>query len=139
MTQSRLNAVKDELADAAGTVAEHAAGAAEAALDVAASRIESAREKVAETGETVGAKLREAADADDAAALQARVLGSLADGISAASSRVRDLSLSEIAEEMRVMARRHPGLFVAGAAVAGFAVARFLRAGPSPTGSGRQA
>ena len=139
MTQSRLNAVKDELADAAGTVAEHAAGAAEAALDVAASRIESAREKVAETGETVGAKLREAADADDAADLQARVLGSLADGISAASSRVRDLSLSEIAEEMRVMARRHPGLFVAGAAVAGFAVARFLRAGPSPTGSGRQA
>ena len=139
MTQSRLNAVKDGLADAAGTVAEHAAGAAEAALDVAASRIESAREKVAETGETVGAKLREAADADDAAALQARVLGSLADGISAASSRVRDLSLSEIAEEMRVMARRHPGLFVAGAAVAGFAVARFLRAGPSPTGSGRQA
>ena len=41
---------------------------------------------------------------------------------------LRQRSVTELGDDLRVMARRHPGAFMAGAAVAGFCLARFLRA-----------
>ena len=60
--------------------------------------------------------------------VQARVMSAVAGGVSQAAHTLRDRSLSEMAADLRALAKRNPGVFAAGAAVAGFALARFLRA-----------
>jgi hypothetical protein len=44
------------------------------------------------------------------------------------ATRLREGSIDELVDETRVLARRNPGLFIAGGVVAGFMLARFVKA-----------
>jgi hypothetical protein len=44
------------------------------------------------------------------------------------ATRLREGSMDELLDETRSLARRNPGLFIAGGVVAGFALARFVKA-----------
>ena len=49
------------------------------------------------------------------------------------ATRLREGSLDDLVEDTRALARRNPGLFIAGGLVAGFALARFVKASPRRT------
>lgn len=105
--------LKDKLATATATAAEAAgegAGAARDTLVNAADRL--ARSLETEAGATTG--------------LSARVLNGLADGVTSATDGLRDRTLGDLLTGAQDYARRNPGTFAVGAAVAGFALARFL-------------
>ncbi len=56
---------------------------------------------------------------------------SVARGVTSASEMLRQRSVTDLTADLRDLARRHPGAFMAAAAVAGFAAARFLRSSAS--------
>ena len=49
-----------------------------------------------------------------------------ADGVTELSDALRDRSAGSLLQEANTLARQNPGVFVAGAALAGFAAARFV-------------
>jgi len=80
-------------------------------------------------------KVQQAADAADAAASQldpaspqAEAMSQVAEHIEGFASQLRHADVREIASQATDMARRNPMLFIGGAAIAGFAAARFLKA-----------
>jgi len=80
-------------------------------------------------------KVQQAADAADAAASQfdpaspqAQAVAQVADRIEDIAAHLRTADLGDLADQATGIARRHPALFVGGAALAGFAAARFLKA-----------
>jgi hypothetical protein len=107
-------------AQRAGAVKEKAAGA-----------VSAQQRKAVEQLRTVAGGLHEAAARHiepGPAADQAR---QIADRLSAAASWLDDREPGDLLEEVRALARRRPGLFVAGAAVAGLAIGRLTRRGRS--------
>jgi len=86
-------------------------------------------------------KISEAANATEAAAdqfdpgsPQAEAMRQVADQIEDVAAKLRDADVRQIANEATEYARRNPLLFLGGAALAGFAAARFLKArDPAPT------
>jgi hypothetical protein len=44
------------------------------------------------------------------------------------ATRLREGSIEELVDETRALARRNPGLFIAGGVIAGFVLARFVKA-----------
>ena len=44
------------------------------------------------------------------------------------ATRLREGSIDELVDDTRALARRNPGLFIAGGLVAGFVLARFVKA-----------
>ncbi|MCK0097714.1 hypothetical protein MWU60_19230 [Yoonia sp. F2084L] len=105
----------------------------------------SAQAKAAATQEAVAqadkakhataSKVQQAADAADAAAShldpaspQAEAMSQVAEHIEGFASQLRHADVREIASQATDMARRNPMLFIGGAAIAGFAAARFLKA-----------
>lgn len=119
----------------------------EHATDVA----EDAREKVAEKARTEAENLRnaaaeetqKAANAAEAAAsefdsesLQAQAIEQVASRIEDIAAQIRGSDIDRLARTVRQAAERNPLMFVAGAAVAGFALTRFLKARDSNAGRG---
>jgi hypothetical protein len=49
------------------------------------------------------------------------------------ATRLREGSLEDLVEDTRMLARRNPGLFIAGGLLAGFALARFVKASAQRT------
>jgi hypothetical protein len=52
----------------------------------------------------------------------------LASNVSNLATRLREGSIEDLVDDTRALARRNPGLFIAGGIVAGFALARFAKA-----------
>ncbi len=52
----------------------------------------------------------------------------MADSVADAAERMRGMSLNDVARDTTDFARRHPAAFLSGAALVGFAAARFLKA-----------
>ena len=80
-------------------------------------------------------KVQQAANAADAAAShldpaspQAEAMSQVAEHIEGFASQLRHADVREVASQATDMARRNPMLFIGGAALAGFAAARFLKA-----------
>lgn len=71
--------------------------------------------------------LRTAAEELDGT-FQGEIFGHAADGLQSLSDDIRDKSIGEIIGDVAVYARRHPVTYLGGAALAGFALARFARA-----------
>lgn len=109
-------------------VSSQAADTAAAVRDSAVDRLDDARDALSESGDRLAETLRRAAEEPVAGSVQARVLSAVAGGVSSAANTLRDRSVSDIVADVRALAQRKPGAFAAGAAVAGFALARFLRA-----------
>jgi hypothetical protein len=121
----KLGQAGDTARNLTETVKEKAGETASAALDAAASRADVAKDKLVDGADRLETRLRDMASEDES--LQARLLGKAADGVSAATETLRDRKLTELADDVKAFARKHPGAFAAGAAVVGFALARFVR------------
>lgn len=131
-------ATKDTVHQLASDVTTHAVDTAAALRDGAIERLDGARDALSDSGDRLAETLRRAAEEPTAGSVQARVLAAVAGGVSSAASTLRDRSASEIAADVRALARRNPGAFAVGAAVAGFALARFLRASSNSHDKGQQ-
>jgi hypothetical protein len=118
---------------------EKGAEAAQAAKDAArtqAGRIrdeayaqgEHYRDQAADETDKVASALRRASRDLNAGSPQEKFVGQIADGVADAADRMRGMSLDEAARETAAFARRHPAAFLGGAALLGFAAARFLKA-----------
>ncbi len=112
----------------ARALASDAADSAAALQDRAVEELDDARDALSDSGDRLAATLRRAITEPAPDSVQARVMSAVAGGVSQAAHTLRDRSLSEMAADLRALAKRNPGVFAAGAAVAGFALARFLRA-----------
>lgn len=117
--EDAADAVKGKARDAGATLATM--------RDAAVEKADEARETLSEVGERIAASLHRATEAEDADALKSRVFHSVAEGLTRASTTLRQQSVADLTDDVRTLARRHPGAFMAAAAVAGFAAARFLR------------
>lgn len=134
----KLDGIKDSASEAmdegrsrlkgAGEAIVSGAGSTLAAVkDVALEKADTARETLSDVGERLAATLQRSADGEEGDALKSRVLSSVAQGLTQASDVLRQRSVSDLTSDVREMARRHPGAFMAAAAVLGFAAARFVR------------
>lgn len=94
--------------------------------------VEQASETLAQTAEPYAEAARSAADEFQSASPHAQHLSAVADQIDAASDRLRAMDTTEIAGHVRDVARRNPLVFLGGAALLGFAAARFLKASDAP-------
>lgn len=94
----------------------------------AETRAADVRDALTETGDRLAQSLRRAAEADRTPPVPARVLSTAADSVSYATDHLRGTTLNDMTATIRSSAQRNPGLFAAGAALAGFAIARFLMA-----------
>ncbi len=124
-----LGAAADMTKDAAKAIKQEATARAsetvETLREATSARVEDARETLVTTGERLARSLQDSAE--DLDGLQSRVLSGLADGVTDATDRLRSHSPGDLLSQTRRFARDNPGLFAAGAALAGFALARFLR------------
>lgn len=85
-------------------------------------------------GRTASA-LRSAAE-DLEGTFQGEILRHAADGLQGLADDIRDKSIGEIIGDVAAYARRHPVTYLGGAALAGFALARFARASSDPAHHG---
>lgn len=112
----------------AGEAIVAGAGATLASVrDVAVEKADAARETLSDAGERLAATLQRASDDADGDAMKSRMLGSVAQGLTTASDALRQKSVADLTADVRTLARNHPGAFMVAAAVAGFAMARFVR------------
>lgn len=98
-----------------------------AVKDVAVEKADMARESLSDVGERLAATLERASDEGDSDALKSRVMTSVAQGLHTASDALRQRSVADLTADVKTLAKRHPGAFMAAAAVVGFAAARFIR------------
>jgi aspartokinase len=139
--------LKEKLADTADKVKETAAAAMDVAGEAGRTVTAEAKARAADTMETVRTAAGERADAardtlvsagerlaetlqNEASAtdgISSRVFNGLASGVTTVTDGLRGRTLGDLLSDAQDYARRHPGTFAVGAAVAGFALARFLR------------
>ncbi len=81
------------------------------------------RGMVAEEGQRMASSLRDAAH-QGGGGVQAKVLETMANGVSAMSDQLAQHDMRELMDDVTSYARRNPAIFVAGAAVAGLVLAR---------------
>jgi hypothetical protein len=120
--------LREKGAEAAQTARDTAKHYAERARDEAYSRGEQYRNYAADETGKVASALRRASQDLSAGSPQERFVGQIADGVADAADRMRGMSASDIARDTTEFARRHPAAFLGGAALIGFAAARFLKA-----------
>lgn len=144
MNESGSNATEDSMGDTARRAAEelketgrealHGAksvmGNAMSDLKAASSaKADEMRGMVAEEGQRMASNLRDAAH-QGGGGVQAKVLETMANGVSAVSDQLAEHDLRELVDDVTSFARRNPAIFIAGAAMAGIVLARLAaRAG----------
>lgn len=98
------------------------------ASDTAMSHAQSAKASVADEVSDVASALRTAADEMRRGSPQERTFAQLADGLADASEVLRDKDLGTLTRDVTRLARENPMAFLGGAALVGFAAARFAKA-----------
>jgi hypothetical protein len=86
----------------------------------AAARVEEIAQAIGRTGEQFSDNEPTLAD----------LAGRLAGTVGNLATRLREGSIDDLVEDTRAFARRNPSLFIAGGLLAGFALARFVKASP---------
>jgi hypothetical protein len=122
-----IGKAQDMAQDAKDAVVSGAGQTLSAVKDVAVEKADVARESLSDVGQRLAATLERASAEGDSDALKSRVLTSVAHGLTSASEALRQRSVSDLSADVRTLAKRHPGAFMAAAAVVGFAAARFIR------------
>jgi hypothetical protein len=102
--------------------------ATDAATDKAKQKAEAARDMVSDETQTAVAAAHAAADEFDQDTFQARAIEQVASRIDDLAAQIRDTDIDRVARVVGDAVRRNPLMFVAGAAIAGFAATRFLKA-----------
>lgn len=124
---SVLGKAQDMAQDAKEAIVAGATSTLSAVKDVAVEKADVARESLSDVGQRLAATLERASADSDSDALKSRVLTSVAHGLTSASDVLRQRSVADLTSDVKTLAKRHPGAFMAAAAVAGFAAARFIR------------
>lgn len=114
-----------KLMETAKGMAEDAAEAAEAKAKREAAK---ARDMAADETQKVANAAEAAAGEFDAGSVQAQAIEHVASRIDDIADQLRTTDIDRMAGMVGDAARKNPMLFVAGAALAGFAVTRFLKA-----------
>jgi hypothetical protein len=131
--------VKDSVTQHAGQVAEQVQQQARTVLDEARSGLEqevdSQGRRIGEVLQQTSEQLRSMAGAAEPGFLT-DVTRQLADAAQRTGGRMQEGGLQTAAEDLRRFARRQPGVFLLGAGVAGFVVARLIRAAGSRSTNG---
>jgi hypothetical protein len=86
----------------------------------AADRVDEIAQAIGRTGEQFSANEPTLAD------LASRLAGTVGN----LATRLREGSIDDLVDDTRAFARRNPSLFIAGGMLAGFALARFVKASP---------
>lgn len=110
-------------------VTAQAAETLQTVRDAAGERSEAARDTLVSAGERLAETLQTEAQATDG--VPSRLLNGLAEGVTTVTDGLRGRTLGDLLADAQGYARRNPGTFAVGAAVAGFALARFLRSSGS--------
>lgn len=125
--ESGVSTIKRKAVDAKDALVAGAGSTFETVKDVAVEKADAARESLSDAGDRLAATLERASTESDSDALKSRVLSSVANGLTTASDALRQRSVTDLAADIKTLAKRHPGAFMAAAAVVGFAAARFVR------------
>jgi aspartokinase len=107
-------------------VKAHAGDALDTVRTAAGEQADAARDTLVHAGERLSETLQTEAQSTDG--MSSRVLNGLAGGVATVTDSLRGRTLGDLVADAKDYARRHPGTFAVGAAVAGFALSRFLRA-----------
>ena len=126
--QSVQDTVMETASTLAADVTARVKDAATTAGEIAGRKVETAKDSIADEANRLAQTLRSSAS-DRGETVRARVLDAMAGGVETIADGVQGRSASTLYADVRTFAHRNPGVFVAGAAVAGFALARFLRSG----------
>lgn len=120
------------LSDTAQNLKTHARDLGEQAQETVTSNAQAHAQHAKD--EAVG-RVQQAADATQAAAdefdpnsPQAQALHQVADAVEGVAQQLRGADVGQMMQQVSGFARQNPALFVGGAAVAGLALARFLKA-----------
>ena len=105
-------------------VKSHASDTLETVREVAAEKAGAARDTLVDAADRLANQL--GSEAGEANGMSARVLNGLASGVSTVSDSLRGRNLGDLLADAQDYARRNPATFAVGAAVAGFALARFI-------------
>lgn len=122
-----LGKAQDMASDAKDAIVAGTGSTLSAVKDAAVEKADVARESLSDVGQRLAATLERASAEGDGDALKSRVLTSVAQGLTSASDALRQRSVADLTADVKTLAKRHPGAFMAAAAVAGFAAARFIR------------
>lgn len=125
--ESGVSTIKRKAVDAKDALVAGAGSTLETVKDVAVEKADAARESLSDAGDRLAATLERASAESDSDALKSRVLSSVANGLTTASDALRQRSVADLTSDIKTLAKRHPGAFMAAAAVVGFAAARFVR------------
>lgn len=125
--ESGVGTIKRKAVDAKDALVAGAGSTFETVKDVAVEKADAARESLSDAGDRLAATLERASTESDSDALKSRVLSSVANGLTTASDALRQRSVTDLTSDIKTLAKRHPGAFMAAAAVVGFAAARFVR------------
>lgn len=131
--KEKAAAVKDEAKARAGEMVDRAKQRATEAVNDQKGRVAAQIGGVASALREGTRKLRES----DAAAV-APWADEAADRIESVGNYIRDKNAGDMAQDVQGFARRHPEVFIGGAVLLGFAVARFLKSSARGTGEGEE-
>lgn len=132
-TSSRKS-MTENLSETARTAASDAANAAK---DQVTSSANTAKDTVAGEVDSVADAMRDASEDLMDGSPQERATGQAADTLDHAADMIRDIDLVELVDATTSFARRNPAMFLGGAALLGFALARFTKAsGPGHSHGG---
>ena len=124
---SAVDLARDTGETLASEASSRAARVAGAVKDAVVDRADSARNSVASAGDRLADSLRNAAERVHDGGVPERMLSAVADGVGSAAENLRGQNAADLIADLRGFAGRHPGAFAAAAAVAGFALARYLQ------------
>jgi hypothetical protein len=123
---------KDAAAERAGELSSEARGKAEEvreyAREAAEERFRQGKDYASSEVEAQAARLRAAGSEWGDDSYPAQAAGYLADGLSQAADAIREQDLNGLMDDVTQFARRNPGMFLGGAALLGFAIARVMKA-----------
>ncbi|MFW2544638.1 hypothetical protein ACN2XU_18535 [Primorskyibacter sp. 2E107] len=114
-----------EMKQAAESTAADLRQATEAKLDEG---VRSIRDDVTGRGDDMADAARSAGQQFPAGSIEERAMQEVASRIDGALAHIRDKGFDELSADVATFARRNPLLFLGGAALAGFAAARVLKA-----------
>ncbi|NNM73675.1 hypothetical protein [Enterovirga aerilata] len=117
----------DVASEIASTAKEQGRGLLQAAKGTATSFADQRKDTVAQSIADLAASLRETGNTFEQQPSLKAFVGSAADGLDQLASGLQERSFAEIYGDIESMARRQPLTFGAGAAIAGFLLARFIK------------
>jgi hypothetical protein len=135
----RASELKDSANEHVGAVASEAKEQARNVVDQTRSEL---GRQLDEQGRRMGKEMRRASDQLRSMAGSGEpgavsdITRQLGDGLANVAQTVEQDGVQGIGDDLRKLARRQPGLFLAGAGIAGFLVARLLRSGAMTGSSG---